>query len=329
MGQDRPMRRDIMRSRVTHTAIAMMLGMLATGGTLACAQGAAVSWLDEPELAAWNTPGQTIPAAPPRQELVNPRCRALARPAQIEEDNKVRDRGWDLVGAFQGGWQVLVVRGTASYDGMCRPLQYLDFVFVRGIFAGTLAPTPMDSRTDGALARVSLQGPTQLTAEYLRYETSDALCCASRTTSVTFQIAPDRPLIRAVSASTSPNAAAPGAGCLAGTSWQLIRFEGSNDAVLTPDERAKYTIAFGADGRVSARIDCNRGSGTWKSSGSSDIEFGPLALTRAACPTGSLHDQIVMQWGNIRSYVIRGGHLFLALMADGGIYEFEPVTRSN
>ena len=41
----------------------------------------------------------------------------------------------------------------------------------------------------------------------------------------------------------------------------------------------------------------------------------------------SLHDQIVKQWGFIRSYVMRGGHLFLALMADGGIYEFEPVLR--
>jgi para-nitrobenzyl esterase len=35
----------------------------------------------------------------------------------------------------------------------------------------------------------------------------------------------------------------------------------------------------------------------------------------------------VKQWGNVRSYVIRDGHLFLALMADGGIYEFEPVAK--
>jgi hypothetical protein len=34
----------------------------------------------------------------------------------------------------------------------------------------------------------------------------------------------------------------------------------------------------------------------------------------------------VKQWAHIRSYVIRDEHLFLALMADGGIYEFEPVT---
>ena len=103
----------------------------------------------------------------------------------------------------------------------------------------------------------------------------------------------------------------------------------STTTVLTPDDRAKYTIEFGADGRLSARIDCNRGRSTWKTDGSSSIEFGPLALTRAMCPAGSLHDQIVKQWGNIRSYVIRDGHLFLSLMADGGIYEFEPAPKSK
>jgi len=41
------------------------------------------------------------------------------------------------------------------------------------------------------------------------------------------------------------------------------------------------------------RIDCNRGRGTWQSSGSNQRQFGLLALTRAACPAGSMHDQIV------------------------------------
>jgi hypothetical protein len=54
-----------------------------------------------------------------------------------------------------------------------------------------------------------------------------------------------------------------------------------------------------------------------------------LALTGAKCPDGSLHDQIVTQRGSIRSYVVRDYHLFLALMADGGIDEFEPVTKTK
>jgi heat shock protein HslJ len=112
---------------------------------------------------------------------------------------------------------------------------------------------------------------------------------------------------------------------LGGTTWRLVKFEGGDETILTPDDPAKYTIAFQSDGRLSARIDCNRGTGTWKSSGPPGLEFGPLALTRAMCPPGSLHDQIVKQWPYVRSYVMRDGHLFISLMADGGIYEFEPV----
>jgi hypothetical protein len=122
-------------------------------------------WLDAPTLVAWNV------------------------------------RGWDLVGPFQGGWQVVVIRATANYDGMCRPRQYQDFAFVRGAFAGTLAPSPMESGIDGSLGRVTLQNQTRLIAEYHRYTTSDPLCCPSGTTSVMFEIAPDEPVVRPVAAS--------------------------------------------------------------------------------------------------------------------------------
>jgi len=113
---------------------------------------------------------------------------------------------------------------------------------------------------------------------------------------------------------------------LGGTSWQLVKFQSSDDKTLTPDDPAKYTIAFGTDGSVSVRIDCNRGRGPWKSSGPNQIQFGPLALTRAMCPPGSLHDRIVKDWEFVRSYIFKDGHLFLALMADGGIYEFAPIS---
>jgi heat shock protein HslJ len=116
---------------------------------------------------------------------------------------------------------------------------------------------------------------------------------------------------------------------LGGTSWRLVKFQGGDETTLTPDDPAKYTIAFEPDGRLSARIDCNRGMGTWKSSAPPQLEFGPLALTRAMCPPGSLHNQIVKQWPYVRSYVMRDGHLFLSLMADGGIYEFEPMSREE
>lgn len=166
-------------------------------------QGKVVSWLDEAKPTSWNKAGVPIPVAPKIQTAVDPRCREQARPSQLEEDKRVRDQGWDLVGACQGGWQILVVRGTAGYDGMCRPRQSQDFVFVRGVFAGTISPQPMDSRTDGALTRVSLQSESRVTAEYERHAPSDPACCPSRTTSVVFDIAKDGPVLRPVSVSTA------------------------------------------------------------------------------------------------------------------------------
>jgi hypothetical protein len=184
--------------RVTSLTIAIVACQTGTGR----GQGKAASWLDDTKPASWNTPGPAIPAAPKLQGAVDPRCKET-RPPQLEEDKRLREQGWDLVGAYQGGWQMLVIRGTAGYDGMCRPRQYQDFVFVRGVFVGTLAPRAMDSRTDGALARVSLQSESRLTAEYARYASNDALCCPSRTTTVVFDIPSDGPVLRPVSASTA------------------------------------------------------------------------------------------------------------------------------
>jgi len=112
---------------------------------------------------------------------------------------------------------------------------------------------------------------------------------------------------------------------LGGTSWQLVSFRGGDGTVLNPDDPSKYMLSFGADGRLSARIDCNRGTAAWTSSEAGRLELGPMALTRAMCPPGSLHDQIVRQLPYIRSYVIRDGRLYLSLMADGGTYELDPM----
>ena len=111
---------------------------------------------------------------------------------------------------------------------------------------------------------------------------------------------------------------------LGGTAWQLVKFQGGDGTTLAPDDPAKYTIEFLPDGAVAMRIDCNRARGSWKSPAPSQLEFGPMAVTRVECPPGSLYDRFARDMGYVRSYVIRNGHLFLALMADGGIYELEP-----
>jgi hypothetical protein len=162
-----------------------------------------MTWLDQSTPTSWTTPGLSIPAAPPVQGEIDPRCRERARPPELEEDRRVQDQGWHLDGAFQGGWHVLVIRGTASYDGMCRPRQYQAFVFVRGVFAGTLSPDTMDSRTDGALTQLFLQSDTRLTAEYVRYTARDPACCPSSATRVLFEIVGQGPVLRPLASSTT------------------------------------------------------------------------------------------------------------------------------
>ena len=117
---------------------------------------------------------------------------------------------------------------------------------------------------------------------------------------------------------------------LSGTSWQLVKFQSSDGTMLVPaGDRSKYTIAFGANGRATVRVDCNRGSGGWKYKGPNQIQFGSMSVTRAKCGPGSLHDRIVREGGVIRNYVIKDGHLFLSLLEDAGTYELEPLARSR
>jgi hypothetical protein len=145
------------------------------------------SWLDG-DLASWNSARMAIPAAPAVDGNHDPRCASRERPAETEEDKALLAAGWRLFLPYQRGWDVTLVSGLAGYDGMCRPLGYQYFVFVDGAFAGTIAPEPMDSRTDGAADTVDLWFADQLTAEFRRYAADDPLCCPSSSTSVAYTI---------------------------------------------------------------------------------------------------------------------------------------------
>ncbi len=112
---------------------------------------------------------------------------------------------------------------------------------------------------------------------------------------------------------------------LAGTSWQLVEIQSVDGTTVRPDDSAKYTLAFAADGKVAARADCNRGAGTWTSDGASQLTFGNFATTRAMCPPNSLEPRFWRDLSFVRSYLLKDGRLYLSLQADGGIYVFAPL----
>lgn len=170
----------------------------------AAAPSDAASWLDAAKPASWNRAGVIIPKAPPA-ENENPRCQSLRRPAETKEDAEIESAGWKLTGEYRGGWNILLIRAAAGHDGMCRPLQYQEFVFIRGKFAGTLSPKVMNSRTDGSLVRTFIESANRVRADYARYTASDALCCPSRTTTVVFDVTADaEPVVRPASSTTTP-----------------------------------------------------------------------------------------------------------------------------
>jgi len=128
-----------------------------------------------------------------------------------------------------------------------------------------------------------------------------------------------------------PPSDAPATAALVGTTWQLVEFQSSSDEIGTirPDDPSLYTMDLAADGRVTMRLNCNQATGTWSATpGSADsgsFTFGPLAMTRALCPPPSMDERIGRDAQYVRSYVLREGRLYLALMADGGIYAWEAA----
>lgn len=121
---------------------------------------------------------------------------------------------------------------------------------------------------------------------------------------------------------------------LADTNWRLAEIQSMSDAVGTvrPDDPSLYTMRLNGDGTVNMRLNCNSASGTWSAVSndngqSGQFEFGPLAMTRALCPPPSLDEQIAAQSEFVRSFLLKDGRLYLSLMADGGIYAWEPNTE--
>ncbi len=127
-----------------------------------------------------------------------------------------------------------------------------------------------------------------------------------------------------------PGGSAPGSP-LANTRWRLVEFQSMDDAQGTkrPSDPSRYTMRLRGDGTVAMQLNCNRATGTWSATASGDLnsgafEFGPLAVTRALCPPPSMDESIAAQARYIRGYLLKDGRLYLSLMADGGIYAWEP-----
>jgi LppP/LprE lipoprotein len=160
--------------------------LLAALALIGSAAAQTATWLDGPPH-GWNRAGAPLPPAAQPFATNIARCAAQERAASGAEESAVAPAGWRLTTYWPTtrAGDLAVVLATAGYDGMCRPIGYQGFVFVGDRYAGALAPEPMASRSDGAIA-TSSQGPglavtgERIEASFIRYAPSDPLCCPSR-----------------------------------------------------------------------------------------------------------------------------------------------------
>jgi hypothetical protein len=168
------------------------------------------AWLDQQPLPVWNQAGQSVPKAvpPAAPGAINPRCLEAPRQPASGEERQVAAAGWRLTGEPRVGPGIAVVGGNTDFDGMCRPLAYQAFVFLDGVYAGTLSPFLMNSRDDGILSEALLSETDRPRARFARYRPSDPLCCPSALSEVRYEVERTKagPRLLAVAASTGPTA---------------------------------------------------------------------------------------------------------------------------
>jgi heat shock protein HslJ len=111
---------------------------------------------------------------------------------------------------------------------------------------------------------------------------------------------------------------------LPGSRWRLVRLESGDGTTAVPADASRYTLEFAADGTLSGQADCNRFQGRWTAAGTS-ITLGPLAMTRAMCPPGSLSDRYARGLESAVSWRVVADWLAVALKVDSGIVYFERM----
>jgi heat shock protein HslJ len=109
---------------------------------------------------------------------------------------------------------------------------------------------------------------------------------------------------------------------LAGVTWRWTAFRDAKQEYAVPAP-PDYTIVFGDDGTVAVVADCNTGRGTYTINSDATMTITVQAMTRAACPSGSLSDTFIEYLNQAGPFEVdETGALLIDLMADGGRMTF-------
>ena len=103
-----------------------------------------------------------------------------------------------------------------------------------------------------------------------------------------------------------------------GPTWQWLETVFNDDSRIIAPDPSRYTLRLFPDGQAVAQADCNRASGTFVTDGTGLWTVSLPAMTRAACPPGSLGERFVSLLQQGQRYRIQGEMLIIDLPVDVG-----------
>jgi heat shock protein HslJ len=128
-----------------------------------------------------------------------------------------------------------------------------------------------------------------------------------------------QPTLTPTSPESTNNSSTLTGGDLSG-SWNLLSVQPAGEPSQTAPAGARYALTF-ADGRLSARADCNTCTGAFELSGQK-LTAGPLlACTRAACPTMAFENTYTRLLSGESTLTVSGNTLVLS--SARGMLRFE------
>ena len=93
--------------------------------------------------------------------------------------------------------------------------------------------------------------------------------------------------------------------------WHLRSMAKPDGIIQAVGDPSLFTLTLTDDGKVAARVDCNRASGGYSISGNT-VSIGPLASTKAYCGTASLDSQFLALLGGETTVTASGATLQLS-----------------
>lgn len=144
----------------------------------------------------------------------------------------------------------------------------------------------------------------ELRLAVVRHGEGEPLCCPTRKATLGFALVEG-----GLAARTERDDGALSLADLAGPVWRLARLAFAEPAPAG----AEVTLEI-AEGRVAGRSGCNRFEGPIREAKPREIEIGPLASTRMACPAEAmaLEQRVLAALGAARQYSFLGGELVLS-----------------